>query len=156
MHATDLPVHSRVGEIRDWLCAGKTVDEIAGILGLTRWVVLHRIRKHSLAMPPKRGRPIDEDRHREVMRLLQETDLSHREIARRVGCSQHAVSYRGRKLAQRRARQVDAVGAFRPREQERRCPVHGAVKLWPCVACMAEASRQQTYEIGVARASTTQ
>ena len=134
-----------LGEIQVLLNAGRTASEIARIMGVTRWVVLHRIRRGGLTMPPKRGRHMDAERHREVMRLLETTNLSHREIARRVGCSQHAVSYRGRKLRERAKIRLLTAGEFQPKKtsEPKVCPKHGRVHVWPCVACAAEAARRK-------------
>ena len=125
------------------LIQGATVQQIADEVGKSYVETLAMIRRWRDELPPKRGRLRSDATDRRIMELLQTTDLSQREIARRVGCSQHAVHCRYRRIKSRSRREVDSVGEFRPVEVTRRtrCPVHGTVTVWPCVACAARDAR---------------
>ena len=63
--------------------------------------------------------------------------MTFRAAAVAVGMSRSAVH----RLVQRaRARVVDSAGPLKVEQREWRCPVHGRLKVWPCVACAASGS----------------
>lgn len=69
-----------------------------------------------------------------------------REIARRVGCSR---SQAGHYVIYWREREARRRGEIAPRRLNtpRRCPVHGRLSIWPCVACAAEAAAAKNPDV---------
>lgn len=110
-----------------------TLREISEIFGEPYHAIYSLIKKNFITLPPGRGRKFPGKR-KEILRLLMESELPTREIARRVGVSQRTVCYHAKKIRIAARREA---GEFQPVEldQVRRCPVHGLVKVWPCVAC---------------------
>jgi transposase len=110
-----------------------TLQEISEILRESYGAVYSFVKKNFIQLPPGRGRKFPAKR-KEISRLLLESDLSTRAIARRVGVSQRTVCYHAKKIRVENHREA---GEFQPVELQevRRCPVHGLVNVWPCVAC---------------------
>lgn len=105
-------------------------------------VKLHRGRKRacvrqSIVLPQKSGRRLPQDKLAEVRWYMERTNHTPSEIARLVGLKNRHAVY---KLKDEMTRQAyDEAGNFRPCKcKGKRCPVHGVVELWPCVACEAE------------------
>lgn len=123
---------------------GWTVAQIATSLGRSYVTVYGWIRKYEIPMPPRSGRRQSKKQRAEIRRLLMSSDLSHKEIAERVGCSKHSVWLRAEEM---RKKQTDKAGDFQPKQSNvaKRCPVHGLVTVWPCVACAA-LSGQEAHE----------
>jgi len=91
---------------------------------------------------PYGGRVISAAENGEILRLRFNDGQSIRHIARTVGISR---SYVGRVTKAEIERYADLGGiAVRPLRlaHPRRCPVHGLVRLWPCVACAATELRE--------------
>ena len=110
-----------------------TLQEISEIFEEPYRAIYHRVKKNLIQLPPSRGRKYPSKR-KEILRLLLDSDLPTRAIARRVGVSQRTVCYHAKKLRIANRREA---GDFQPVELDvvRRCPVHGLVNVWPCVAC---------------------
>lgn len=63
--------------------------------------------------------------------------LTFRAAATKVGMSRSAVH---RLVQRQRNKQIDSAGAFKVETRHWRCPIHGALTVYPCVACAAVAS----------------
>ena len=110
-----------------------------------------RWKRISLVVVPKSGRRISAEKKIEAERLLLETNLGILEIAKRLGLrSRHSV-YLIRDRLQREqeresVREEEASGSvgttFKTLTKTKRCEVHGAVSVWPCVICEAEKFRK--------------
>lgn len=89
-----------------------------------------------------RRKPIIPQEKREEIRDLADA-YPVREIAKRVGCSR---SQAGHWVIFWREREAAKRGELSTRRLNtpRRCPVHGPLTIWPCVACAAEAAKKQT------------
>src|SRR6056297_2224273 len=111
------------------VAAGSSIQQIAEAMGQSYAQTLFRIRRAGITLPPMRGRPLSPEKHRQVLSLLRETDLSQRQIAERVGCSQHAVNTRYRAIKNERRRDLESAGEFQPIKTQKaiHCPVHGRV-----------------------------
>lgn len=136
------------------ISAGYTIQRVADFLGSDYFSVydlIHKIEneirdgvklkrgrrriEQKIFLPPKKGRPIPPEKLAEVRRLLTKTNLTPTEIADRLGLKSRWAIYKIRDELNRRA--VRGTGSFQPRSQRSCCPVHGAVTVWPCVACAA-------------------
>lgn len=115
-----------------------TLQQISEIFHDPYRSIYELVKKNLINLPPSRGRKYPSKR-KEILRLLMDSDLSTRAIARRVGVSQRTVCYHAKKIRIANRREA---GEFQPRElsQPRRCPIHGLVNVWPCVACESENS----------------
>lgn len=93
-----------------------------------------------------RRKPIIPQEKREEIRDLADA-YTIREIAKRVGCSR---SQAGHWVIFWREREAAKRGelATRRLNAPRRCPVHGPLKIWPCVACAAEAANPDGIRAG--------
>lgn len=74
----------------------------------------------------------------QIIALLLSTNMSYAHVARLVRVSKATV---GRVAKDIRHRQLRRSGEFHPEptKSAKRCPKHGLLKVWPCVACAAEA-----------------
>lgn len=95
-----------------------------------------------------RRKPNLSNDQREQIRVLADA-FPIREIARRVGCS---VSQAGHWVLSWREREAGRCGEIAPRRLNtpRKCPKHGRLVIWPCVACAAEANideRRSSHEL---------
>lgn len=80
--------------------------------------------------------------------LVVDDGLTVREASRQSGLSKTSVH---RFVLKRRKKAVDAAGKFKfetsergaPKPKSWRCPEHGPVTVWPCVACVALAARRK-------------
>lgn len=86
----------------------------------------------------RRGPPLSARERRKIERLLGRGRMSQRAIAREVRRAASTVNRVARlvELATGRKR-------FRRLKKPRRCQRHGWVRLWPCVACEAEADAER-------------
>jgi hypothetical protein len=73
---------------------------------------------------------------------LETTNLTLIDIQRKLGLSSRSTIYRLRDMIERRI--ANEAGDFCPRRLNgaKRCPKHGLVNVWPCVACEAENHRR--------------
>lgn len=80
----------------------------------------------------RRGPNVSPAERRNIERQLAKGQLSQRAIARRVRRAASTVN-RVARLAERRSGRRQ----FRRLRKPVRCPRHGWIRLWPCVACTA-------------------
>lgn len=90
-----------------------------------------------------RGRHLSEAEKAKIRRMREVDGMSLRAIAREMGIGKSTVWV----WAQRRLEAVADQGGVVVRpvrvRRPRRCPRHGLLTLWPCVACAAEANRDR-------------
>ncbi len=124
----------RVALLRELHQQGKPLREISEQLGWTvSWV--SRI---ALENGLRRKITISQEQREQIRDLADAYPV--REIAKRVGCSR---SQAANWVLFWRERDAEKRGdiATRRCNTPRRCPVHGLLKIWPCVACAAEAAK---------------
>jgi len=73
-----------------------------------------------------------------AVRSVVEEGLTFRASARRHAMSKTAVH---RFVQKRRRKHIDSAGPVRFSQHRWRCPIHGQINVYPCVACMAAQSR---------------
>lgn len=81
------------------------------------------------------GRQLDPRQQSEIRRRREEEGQSIREIARAMGLPKSKVGRFSRRVFLDVMADEDEVGFVDA--SPRRCPVHGMVTVWPCVACAA-------------------
>lgn len=115
-----------------------TIAQTADRLQATYWDVYRVVRFLELQLPPCRGRKIPPEKAKRINELLTRTNKSPSDIQRELGLASRSTIYRARDKMRRRAERK--AGAFQPirSQKPKRCPVHGLVHVWPCVACMAQ------------------
>lgn len=123
-----------LARLRALLAQGKTLAQAGEKIGrkksfVHKFAVRHRITR-------RRRKELSPRTDAAIRRRLREARHTLRRIAALCGVSVKSVWLRSRQ-------ELDRAGEFRPRgiRVARRCPRHGLVKLWPCVACAAEAAR---------------
>lgn len=116
------------------LRSGKRPFEIARSLSLP-YETVHTIASESGIHFP--GKHLTEDQKKELRRLRELEGLPIRTIATRMGVSKTTV---GRWSRLRYIAIQSEGGKFQPEmlKVPKRCPRHGLVRLWPCVACNAD------------------
>lgn len=129
----------------------RTIGQIASFFEVDYFTVRNFIRANRIPiLVPKSGRRIDAKKKQEAMRLLQETDMSILQIAKRLGFRSRSAIYEMRNSL-RKQKEREAVSEephglsfvqIGQREQSRKCPTHGRVSVWPCVMCEAEKYRK--------------
>ncbi|MDM4015867.1 hypothetical protein [Roseiconus lacunae] len=82
------------------------------------------------------GRQLDRSQEAEIRRRREIDGQSIRTIAREMGLPKSKVGRFSRRVYLDVIADDDDVG-FEDTTQTRRCPVHGLVTVWPCVACAA-------------------
>lgn len=123
-----------------FLSNGKRISEIADTLGMEYFQLYRFIQNENLSghMTARHGRRLNKKTLAEIKRLLLQKGLTPREIERQLGlASRHPIYCM---IAQMRREAEKTAGEFQPRAttETRRCPKHGLVNVWPCVACAAE------------------
>lgn len=107
-----------------------------------------RWKKIKMVVAPKSGRRIDPAKMAEARRLLLETNLGILEIAKRLGFRSRSSIYCLRERLKREEEKESVIEegsgglTFKTLTEKKKCPVHGAVSVWPCVMCEAERYRQ--------------
>ncbi len=81
-----------------------------------------------------RGQHATPHQIRAAIRAVERDGLSCLAAAAEVGISKSSVH---RFVQRKRNRLVDAAGSVRVVQHEWRCPTHGRITVWPCVACLA-------------------
>lgn len=115
------------------LANGLTIGECAAVLGMCRSRAYVLANRHALIAGPL---VIDDDQRREVLRLIHRSDLSCREIARKVGVSKTSV------LRIRDQAAKIGAGQFSRVRKSYRCPSCWAtVQIAPCVICAARGAQ---------------
>ncbi len=113
--------------------AGKSLRQIAANIGVDHCRLWRELR--ILKIPLKRRHLTARERQDAIRMLLDDEPQSS--IARTLG--KHKSTINRLAMSQRRLSEgVQFQGARR-----RVCPKHGAVNVWPCVACKAEQYREQ-------------
>lgn len=108
-----------------------------------RWKISHRFLLHvskQYGLTYRNRRP-DADTVKQAIAAVERDGLSIRDTAKRVGISKSAVA---RYVQDRRERVVHRAGQIAFRQSNRTqwsCPVHGAINVYPCVACAAISAR---------------
>jgi hypothetical protein len=116
-----------------------TYSQIAQRAGLTYWETYRRARR---AGAPLRSAHLSARQRLVVVEKLLTTNARYGEIAAAARCSRSTVC----KIAiDLRRRQSKRAGDFQPQQltKPRRCPVHGPVTIWPCVACNANGAKRR-------------
>lgn len=122
-----------LARLRALLAQGVSQRQAAQRLSLTPSRVHRLKRRHGLTARPWR---LTREERRRIGRLIRE-GLTPREIAARVARARRTIELLRRHLDERLAARPVEKGAIVFREREERCPVHGRVSVWPCVACAA-------------------
>lgn len=131
----------KVAEIMARLRSGDgRIPEIARELGVSYWTVYEVARRSGL---PYIGRHLTAKEKQQIRVLVESDGITGREAAKQIGRAKTTVC---RYIAARRQKIVDSVGGSvrpKPTKTPKRCPVHGLVMLWPCVACAATANSRR-------------
>lgn len=114
-------------EILNLLEQGVTLEAVANQFGVSDTTIHRWVNGKSVT---RRRKPrISGARKHRIRKLINESDLAYREIARVCDVAPSTV------LA---IRDEDVEpNQFRKLRQPRFCPNHGYVRIWPCVACCA-------------------
>ncbi len=126
-------------DIMRMLTDGMRPFQIANQLGLTYEFV------HTICFASEiryAGRHLTQAMKDEIRRLREIEGLPIRKIAQRLGVSKTVVGVWSRRRYLAVQRQGGTTVVPVPLKTPKRCPVHGLVRLWPCVACAATASKQ--------------
>jgi DNA-binding CsgD family transcriptional regulator len=122
-----------LAKLRALLADRQTLAACAAALDVPLSTLHDMARRHDL---PRRRRSLPAATRRNLELLVRKGEKSITEIAHLLGLAKSTVS-------DERRRQLDRGFAFRPRKRRApvRCPQHGLVHLWPCIACAAEAAK---------------
>ncbi|QDV86065.1 hypothetical protein [Planctomycetes bacterium TBK1r] len=82
------------------------------------------------------GQHLSDAQQREVRRRREKAGQSIREIAAEMGLPKSKIGRYSRRVYLDEAAEGDRIG-FTEAARPKRCPVHGLVNVWPCVACTA-------------------
>lgn len=120
--------------------SGEPYKLIALKVGRTPNVIYKHARKRGV---PRRLPSVSPLARKQILALLMATNMSYAGIARLVRVSKATV---GRVAKHIRHRQMRRLGEFQPEESKavKRCPIHGLVNVWPCVACAADQNRARS------------
>ncbi|TWU66433.1 helix-turn-helix domain-containing protein [Crateriforma conspicua] len=114
---------------------GKRPFEIANQLSLSYDLVQEICQESGILYP---GKHLSDSEKQTIRRLREQEGLPIRAIAIRMGRSKTAVGVHVR----RRFEKVQDEGGTEVKPKmlkvPRRCPRHGLVRMWPCVACAAD------------------
>lgn len=114
---------------------GNSLAEIARTTGIERT----RLAKLAqLAGVHYRNRRASPARITAAMQAVVADGLTFREAGSRHGMSKTAVH---RFVQRRRNRSIDQAGPLKVEVKSWRCPEHGKITVYPCIACMATAAR---------------
>lgn len=117
------------------LANGERPFEIASRLSVSPWAVRKIARESGL---PYGGKHLTPDEKKEIKRLREIEGLPIRTIAARIGKSKSAVGNVSRRQYLKVADQGGTVARPEMLKTPKRCPRHGLMRLWPCVACLAD------------------
>lgn len=120
-------------KLRKLLARRETLATCSTELGVPLSTLHDMARRHDL---PRRRRSLPVEVRRNLELLVRQGDKSITEIALELQLAKSTV-------CDERRRQLDSGLTFRPRKKREpvRCPKHGLVYLWPCIACTAEAAK---------------
>jgi transcription initiation factor TFIIIB Brf1 subunit/transcription initiation factor TFIIB len=123
-----------LARLRSLLAKGKTLDQAGRTIRRSKSTVHRLAVRHRIAR--RRRRELPKQKDAAIRRRLAESRHTLRRIAELV----RGVSYKS--VWRRYQHMIDAGQEFRPKgiRAPRRCPRHGLVRVWPCVACAAEAA----------------
>ena len=126
---------------------GLSVRDISRRTSVTWWRVYKYAKRRGIPLYSKRP-PLTPGQQSEAARLVEIEGLSMSSAAQRIGASEMQV---WRVVSRRRSDAVAQVGEFRPKRIRggRRCPRHGIVYWWPCVACQAAANPAKPFNPSV-------
>jgi hypothetical protein len=122
------------------------IYQIAKLFGEGYFGISKTIREHKIEISARNGKKLPDEKKKKIRELLLTTNLSHNAIKRIVGCSKCAVYWESKRIKREAiADDLESQNAlsYSTLARPRRCPVHGLVNQWPCVACEAEAARSQ-------------
>lgn len=113
--------------------------EIAAKLSISYDVVHEIARKSGIEYAsPQRSRQLTDAEKKEITRLRELEGLPIRAIAIRTGIAKSTVGDVTRRRFLAVADQGGTVARPEMLKVPRRCPRHGLMRLWPCVACQAD------------------
>lgn len=118
------------------LNSGFTFAELAGKSGVDYQELYRLLRRWGAYKPRRSHQGISREQERQIVRLLLDTNMSRRAIAREVGVSKGSVDIRSRRLRRRAESEATEEVAFA--RKPHRCPVHGDVAYTPCPICQAK------------------
>lgn len=126
-------------EIESMIRGGHSIPAVADHFGMSRWQIYKWARRKNI---PIRGCQMTTAKKNTIIRLVEVDGLSIKRAATAAGVGRMQA---WRLIQRRRERQLQqgTDDDFEPvsLKQPRRCPRHGMVTLWPCVACAAEGRR---------------
>jgi len=111
----------------------KSTRVVASLVGMSHTWVANEAKKSGIKLKNNFA-PLSPAKRKQLAKVLDE-GATVLEAAQAVGCSTSTVN-RHQKSQEKGASpsQIQFVRSNR----SRRCPVHGRVNIWPCVACVAE------------------
>jgi AraC-like DNA-binding protein len=128
---------------------GLTVNQMAERIGRDYYFVYRIFRcvcdESGIVPPAKSGRRIPKGTIEQARQMLMTTNLGILEIAHRLELKSRSSIYYLRKKMQ--TVEERKAGRFQPSKADCCCPVHGALSVWPCVACEAEAFRKSRIQL---------
>ncbi|TWU15978.1 helix-turn-helix domain-containing protein [Allorhodopirellula heiligendammensis] len=117
------------------LANGERPVEIASRLSVSYWAVRKIARESGLNYD---GKHLTPEEKKEIKRLRELEGLPIRTIATRIGKSKSAVGNVTRRQFLKVQDQGGTVARPELLKAPKRCPRHGLMRLWPCVACLAD------------------
>lgn len=128
----------RIEILRDMHQRGIPLAQIGEALGGMRVDTVSRLAIQN----GLRRKPTITPEQREQIRDLSE-DLPVRQIAKKVGCSRSQAGHWVIFWREREAKKRGELSTRQSLNRSKRCPIHGRLTLWPCVACAAENARRK-------------
>lgn len=125
-------------EIEAMIRNGHSIPAVAEHFRMSRWQIYKWARSKKI---PIRGQPLTASKKNTVIRMVEIDGLSIKRAAVAAGVGRMQA---WRLIQARREKELsEATEDLVPVQQKkpRRCPRHGLVTLWPCVACAAEGRR---------------
>ena len=118
-----------------------SVIELAEVSGCEYHSLYRFLRSAGIYEPGRTHSKIDPTKDRQVKRMLCKTNMTRREIAKKMAISKGSVDRRATELRQKIVGSASTEQEFTKRSW--RCPVHGPVQYDPCIACTAEAKKSK-------------
>lgn len=115
-----------------------TIAEVAEQQGMG-YQDLYRLLLANGYRPRRTHSMLSDQKNRRITQLLMQSNFSQRAIARMVGCAYSTVQVRSQRIRKKFVRTAETELALQDRLGH--CPKHGALNVWPCVACAAEQKR---------------
>ncbi len=119
--------------LRDLHCRGETLAKIADRLNCS----VATVSQVAVVNGLRRKQTLSEEQKSEIQKLADAYPV--REIARLVQCSRSQAGYYVIYWREREAKRRGELSTRRL-NTPKKCPKHGRITIWPCVACAAESA----------------